>query len=137
MLGGAGNDTYIVDNVGDVVTEAAGEGTDTVYDHCRATPSRGSEVEILNGTSTIGLTLTGNGLDNTVTGDGGNDTLFGGAGNDTLNGGIGADTMSGGAGNDTYIVDNAGDVVTEAAGEGTDTVYTTCQLHPGRPMWRT
>ena len=39
-----------------------------------------------------------------------------------LNGGAGNDTMTGGAGNDTYVVDAAGDVVTEAAGEGTDTV---------------
>ena len=36
-------------------------------------------------------------------------------------GGAGADTMIGGAGNDTYVVDNAGDVVTENANEGTDT----------------
>src|SRR5438477_59509 len=45
-------------------------------------------------------------------------------GNDTLDGGPGADTMIGGTGNDTYVVDNAGDVVTENAGEGTDTVQT-------------
>ena len=31
-----------------------------------------------------------------------------------LDGGAGADTMTGGAGNDTYVVDNAGDTVTEA-----------------------
>ena len=41
--------------------------------------------------------------------------LTGFDGNDTLNGGAGADTLIGGAGNDTYVVDNAGDVVTEAA----------------------
>ena len=39
-----------------------------------------------------------------------------------LDGGAGNDTMTGGAGNDTYVVDSAGDVVTEAASAGTDTV---------------
>ena len=35
---------------------------------------------------------------------------------------MGADTMVGGIGNDTYVVDNVGDVVTEALNPGTDTV---------------
>ena len=39
--------------------------------------------------------------------------------------------MAGGTGNDVYIVDNAADVVIEAVGDGTDTIYATCQLHPG------
>ena len=66
--------------------------------------------------------LTGASGGDTLSGLGGADTLTGSPGNDTLDGGTGADTMAGGTGNDTYVVDNAGDVVTEALNEGTDTV---------------
>jgi Ca2+-binding RTX toxin-like protein len=66
--------------------------------------------------------LTGGRGDDTLTGLAGNDTLQGGAGNDLLDGGTGTDTMQGGTGNDTYVVDATGDVVTELANEGTDTV---------------
>jgi len=122
MIGGAGNDTYIVDNTGDVVTENANEGTDTVQSS--VTYTMGNNVENLTLTGTTAINGTGNTLDNYLTGNSAANTLTGGAGNDTLDGGTGADSLIGGAGNDTYIRDNTGDVITENAGEGTDTVQT-------------
>ena len=120
MIGGLGNDTYVVDAAGDVVTELAGEGTDTVQSSI--TYALGADVENLLLTGTAAINATGNTLDNVLTGNTGNNVLSGGAGNDTLIGGTGNDTMIGGSGNDTYVVDAAGDVVTELAAEGTDTV---------------
>src|SRR4029450_4382387 len=69
--------------------------------------------------------LYGCGGNDRLYGAAGNDTLLGGDGNDSLKGGTGADGMTGGAGNDAYYVDNVGDVVTEIAGGGIDTVRTT------------
>ena len=49
MIGGTGNDFFIVDNAGDVIIEGAGEGTD---DRVRASVSytlgAGVEVELLS-----------------------------------------------------------------------------------------
>lgn len=58
------------------------------------------------------------GLDgnDTLLGGGGSDTLDGGNGGDLLDGGSGADVMLGGAGSDTYMVDDAGDVITDVSG---------------------
>jgi Ca2+-binding RTX toxin-like protein len=133
MIGGIGNDTYVVDALGDIVTENAGEGIDTVQT-ALAGYTLGTNVENLTLTGAANINgngnalanvLTGNAGNNVLSGNGGNDTLIGNAGNDTLDGGIGADHMIGGIGNDTYVVDDVGDTITENAGEGTDLVRTT------------
>lgn len=120
MAGGLGSDNYVVDNTGDVITERTGAGIDSVSS--TVTYTLGNNVENLTLLGSGALSGTGNALNNTITGNSANNTLTGGAGSDTLNGGIGADTLVGGTGNDSYVVDNTGDLVTEAVNAGTDSV---------------
>ena len=111
LIGGQGDDIYLVDNAGDVISEQANEGTDLVQSS--VSYSLSADVENLTLTGTAGINATGNSLNN---------ILRGNAGANVLDGGTGADTLIGGKGNDTYLVDDAGDVVTENLNEGTDTV---------------
>ena len=67
-------------------------------------------------------TLNGDTQNDTLNGGAGADILNGGAHNDALDGGTGADVMTGGTGHDSYVVDDAGDTVTELVGEGADGV---------------
>ncbi|MBB3565913.1 serralysin, partial [Rhizobium sp. BK512] len=122
LKGAAGDDTYVI-GTGDIVIENAGEGIDTVKTGLAAY-TLGANVENLTYTGSAVFTGTGNELDNIIKGGAAADKLTGGAGNDVLDGGAGADTLIGGIGDDTYIVDAASDVVTEAAGAGTDEIRT-------------
>jgi Ca2+-binding RTX toxin-like protein len=113
MTGGAGNDTYHVDNTGDRIDEAANEGWDTVWTAINHTLS--ANVEMLrmdSGAANL------NGYGNTI-----NNYMVGNDGNNILDGQSGADTMTGGLGDDSYYVDNISDVITELTGQGTDTIY--------------
>ena len=114
LAGGLGDDTYVVDNVGDLVTEAESAGFDTVRSSISYT--LGANIEGIILAETTSIDGTGNSLNNNITGN---------AGNNLLDGGLGADVMRGNAGNDTYVVDNVGDVVTEAESAGFDTVRST------------
>ncbi|WP_418320493.1 calcium-binding protein [Piscinibacter sakaiensis] len=120
MAGGAGNDSYIVDNIGDQIIELQGEGIDAVVSTISYTLP--AQVENLSLSGTSSLNATGNELDNLLVGNSGNNRLVGGAGNDTLDGSAGNDTMLGGPGDDSYVVNASGDVITELANEGIDTV---------------
>lgn len=140
MQGGTGNDTYFVENNGDLITELVNAGVDTVSSRLTYTLPNNVEDLILTGNAAINGTgnnlanvITGNSVANqligltgndTLNGNGGNDTLSGGAGNDLLTGGTGSDTLQGGQGDDAYVIENAGDVITELLNEGKDTVST-------------
>jgi Ca2+-binding RTX toxin-like protein len=146
MHGGAGHDTYVVDSIDDWVIETdywylysygdgdglttyetVADGIDTVIASIDFTLDWHNHVsgDVENLTLAAGSAAihgTGNDLDNVLTGNSNDNNLIGNGGHDTLDGGAGADDMQGGAGNDTYVVDSGGDVVTEAANQGTDTV---------------
>jgi Ca2+-binding RTX toxin-like protein len=128
MYGGAGNDTYVVDNALDKVFDVSARGSarnaggiDTIQTNLNY--KLGSFIENLSLTGNSGLIGVGNSLANTISGT---------SSNDTLDGGAGADTLVGGAGNDTYWVSltSAGkleDVVTETSGtnSGVDAIKLT------------
>jgi len=144
FAGGLGNDVYQVGSSTDVVVEDANGGTDTVFALASFILPANVEIGRVASSSislavaagiTVGVTLAvSSGAFDTLIGGGGDDTLWGGGGGDhSMRGGDGQDTlrdqgfsaaMAGNAGDDIIVMENAASTVTELAGEGTDTVWT-------------
>ncbi|MFL6845744.1 MAG: M10 family metallopeptidase C-terminal domain-containing protein [Allosphingosinicella sp.] len=118
LSGGSDSDFYFVDDDGDAILEGVSEGAaDRIFASVSYTLALGVYVETLSTTDDAGtdpLVLAGNELDNRIIGNAGANTLYGMGG---------VDRLEGLAGDDSYIVDNALDVVVEAAGQGYDIVY--------------
>ena len=117
MTGFYGDDSYAIDEAGDLAVELEGQGDDIVFASASHTLTNGNEIETL---STVAHSAA------TAIDLGGNDHanhLLGNAGANYLNGGGGADRMTGFSGNDTYVVDHVGDRVEEGAGAGNDVLF--------------
>jgi Ca2+-binding RTX toxin-like protein len=102
--GGLGKDTYIVDNVGDVVVELPDNSNNAIdLVESSITYTLPAEVESLTLTGSAGINGTGNNLQNNIRGNSSNNILSGWGGNDVLDGSGGNDALLGDSGNDILI----------------------------------
>ncbi|GGZ11561.1 calcium-binding protein [Novosphingobium colocasiae] len=86
LIGGQGDDVYVVDSAADRVIEFSAEGVDTV--ESSVSFSLGNNVEILRLTGAAAISATGNAGTNTLYGNSAANILNGGGGNDDMYGGI-------------------------------------------------
>jgi Ca2+-binding RTX toxin-like protein len=126
LRGFAGNDSYTVNNSGDVVTEQLDQGIDSVTTTLWKYALT-YNVENLTYAGSSNFTGTGNSLANAITGGNGGDTLHGMDGNDIIKGGAGddliygdkqCDILDGGTGNDRLYGGDYSDQL--MGGEGND-----------------
>ena len=101
LVGGKGDDSYMIGAYDTKIVENAHEGVDTAFSWAFFTlPDNVENLSLMQG----GLTGIGNALANRMTGS---------SGDDVLNGKAGDDYLFGGAGNDTFVVEK---------GNGHDTI---------------
>ena len=135
MFGLDGDDTYVVDDAGDDVHEAANDGLDTVRSSVSYTLP--DEVEALVLTGAAALSGTGNVLANSITGNAANNILRGLGGSDSLRGGGGDDRLIGGPGNDRLTGSGGRNAFQfDAALNATTNVDRIVDFDPGKDVMR-
>jgi serralysin len=131
VLGGKGNDVFLVDAGKLGVREYAGEGYDMIWTTVSFAlpPSEYAEFEFLGAKGKGDIALTGNLYDNTLGGNAGRNRLSGGGGEDIFYSGAGRDRLTGGAGGDVFVFRKGDDrdTITDFALSGSD--HDTVDLH--------
>lgn len=115
LIGGLGNDQFVLVDGSTIIIENPGEGIDTVWVNFTGyTLAANTEFGRIYGASNVALT--GNGLDNglvafgtgsTLDGDAGDDGLWGTSNAETFKGGLGNDAIYSFGGMDRYVYDAA------------------------------
>ncbi len=117
LIGGSGNDTYLVDDPGVAIADSTFDSTRenlVIASVDYALPTGIGRLSLIGG-ARIGI---GNERANNLIGNALDNLLEGRDGDDLLDGGAGADAMLGGGGYDIYLVDDPGDLVADADGQG-------------------
>ncbi len=95
LVGGLGNDIYVINSAIDNITELVGGGTaDRALLNVSFQLAAGDNIEIMttaNAALTTAINLTGNEIAQSIAGNAGSNIINGGLGNDTLAGGLGND----------------------------------------------
>ena len=108
LEGGEGDDTFVVNNAGDVIANVSTNDNVLVSSVSYVLPAH---VDTLLFTGSANLVGTANGDDDLLKGNAGADRLIALGGNDTLVAGQGIATLQGGTGHDTFVVNNSADIV--------------------------
>lgn len=128
LIGGTGDDSYIIDSTTDTIIELFNQGYDSVESSISYT--LGENVENLELIGNDAINGTGNSFNNNIYGNSANNILEGKAGDDYLSASLGKDTLIGGTGNDYYSIRNFSlfgdgsvpDTIIEGLNAGIDTV---------------
>lgn len=125
LIGGDGNDVFLVTNTSDSVL--GGHDTDTVLLANNVTSytlgdAAAENLGLFDPSSTTGRNLTGNSGANEISGGAGADTINGGGGADTIIGGGGNNSLIGGSGADRFVLDASTNNTVIGGGDAGDAI---------------